>query len=305
VSSFLSPVFQTGFFQSAPVHTAIAIGAAVAVVSGAVGVFTVTRSQSFASEALADIGTTGGSGAFLASVSPIWGFLTAGLLGAAAMELLGIQRPRERDLATGIVLGAGLGLGALLIYLDTTVHNTSNAVVTVLFGSLFAISSSTIPLVVALAALIVVILALILRPLMLATVSPELAGARGVPVRAVGIAHLVALALAVALCALTIGSILSTALLIGPAASALRVVKRPLTALLTAAMLGLSATWIGIVLAYDSFYWPPKGSGWPVSFFVVAIVFVQYLLCGALGERGGRRRVSVTERSWAREGDGS
>jgi zinc/manganese transport system permease protein len=71
--------------------------------------------------------------------------------------------------------------------------------------------------------------------------------------------------------------VLSTALLIGPAATALRLVKSPVRAMVTAAAVGLATTWIGILLAYDSYYWPPHGHGWPVSFFVVALVLVGYL----------------------------
>ena len=97
---------------------AATVGAVVAIVSGAVGVFTVLRGQSFAGEALGDIGTTGGSAAFLVGVGPLWGFAAVAVAAAGVMELIGIQRPRGRDLATGIVLGAGLGLAALFLYLD-------------------------------------------------------------------------------------------------------------------------------------------------------------------------------------------
>jgi zinc/manganese transport system permease protein len=87
-----------------------------------------------------------------------------------------------------------------------------------------------------------------------------------------------ALAVSVALSAVIIGAVLSTALLIGPAATALRLVKGPVKAAVTAAVIGVLATWLGILLAYDSFYWPPAGRGWPVSFFVVALVVGSYLL---------------------------
>lgn len=295
MSDFLAPVFQTGFFDSAAVHTAVLVGAAVAVVAGALGVFTVIRAQSFAAEALGDVGTTGGAGAFLVGVGPLPGFLLFGVFAAAAMELVGIQRARGRDLATGIVLGAALGLAALFFYLDSTIHNTTGATVTVLFGSIFAIPTSTIPVVGALAAFVVAILLVIHRPLLLSTVSPEIATARGVPVRVVGAIYLLALAAAVALCSLTIGSILSTALLIGPAAAALRLTRRPGRAVLLAAALGVFAMWLGIVLAYDSVYWPSHGTSWPVSFFVVTIVFVTYLLSGLPGRRR-RRRARATGR---------
>ena len=300
MNGFLAPVFQTGFFTSSLVHTALIIAAAVAVVAGPLGLFTVMRAQSFAVESLGDLGTTGGSAAYLVGVGPLWGFVVVGLVAAAAMELIGIQRTRGRDLATGIVLGAGLGLAALFLYFDTTVHNTTGAATTILFGSIFAISTSTIPAIIALALIVIAILVAIHRPLLLSTVHPDLAAARGVHVRFTGTAYLLALALAVALCAITIGSLLCTALLIGPAAAALRLTRRPLTAALVAGLLGVAATWIGIVLAYDSYYWPPYGQGWPVSFFVISLVFVFYLLSGL----AARRRRSHAHPQRASDGPG-
>lgn len=285
----MSALIAPGFFSSGPVHTALIVGTAVAVISGPLGVFTVIRGQAFAGEALGDIGTTGGAGAFLAGVAPVWGFLVINVLAAGLMELVGIQRQRGRDLATGVVLGAGLGLAALLLYLDTTVHNTTGAAVTILFGSVFSIDQSSVPVVVVLAVVVLLLMSVAARPLLLVSASPELAAARGVPVRLVGFGYLLALALSVALCALTIGAILSTALLVGPAAAALRLSRRPGAAVVTASLLGVGATWLGILLAYDSYDWPPRHQGWPVSFFVVTAVFAAYLLSGVVGERSRRR----------------
>ncbi len=288
MSHFLAPVLAPGFFTSEAVGIALGVGTLVAIVTGAVGVFTVMRGQSFAGEAFGDIGTTGGSGAFLVGVGPLWGFVLGNLLAAAAMETVGIQRTRGRDLATGIVLGASIGLAALFLYLATTEQSTTGATVTILFGSAFAIASSTIPLILLLSLLVLGLILVLYRPLLLATVSPEMAAARGIPVRRLGILYLLALALAAALAAITIGSILGTALLVGPAASALRLTKRPLMAMLAAAGIGIAAMWLGIVLAYDSYEWPPAGRGWPISFFVVTIVFILYLVSG-LPERRQRR----------------
>ncbi len=289
MSHFLAPVFAPGFFQSEAVHIALGVGGLAAIVTGVVGVFTVVRGQAFAGEAFGDIGTTGGSGAFLVGVGPLWGFVLGNLLAAAAMETVGIQRTRGRDLATGIVLGASIGLAALFLYLTTTEQSTTGATVTILFGSAFTIASSTVPLALLLGLVVLGLILTLYRPLLLATVSPEMAAARGIPVRLVGVLYLLALALAAALAAITIGSILGTALLVGPAASALRLTKRPLIAMLTAAGIGICAMWLGIVLAYDSYEWPPAGHGWPISFFVVTLVFLLYLLSG-LSARGHRRR---------------
>jgi zinc/manganese transport system permease protein len=296
VSAVIGSIVAAGFFSSEAVRVAIVVGGVVAIVSGSVGVFTVMRGQSFAGEALGDIGTTGGWGAFLAGVSPLWGIVAIDVVAAAVMELIGIQRPRGRDLATGIVLGAALGLAALLLYLDTTYRNTTGAAVTILFGSVFTIAASTIPLVALLGVAALAIVAALYRPLLLSSLSAEMAAARGIPVRAVGAVYLLALALAVALAAMTIGTILSTALLIGPAASALRLTRRPGLAIAVAGALGVGAMWLGVLLAYDSFYWPPLGTGWPVSFFVVTLIFVAYLLAGLPAAWSRARRAGGARR---------
>jgi zinc/manganese transport system permease protein len=290
LSAALAPVIEPGFFSSVDVRVAITIGAIVAIVSGTVGVFTVIRGQSFAGEALGDVNTTGGSAAFLAGVGPLLGFVVVGVVAVGAMELIGIQRPRGRDLATGIVLGAALGLAALLLYLDTTVHSTTGATQTILFGSVFTVASSTIAPVAALSVAVLGLVALLYRPLLLSSMSAEMAAARGIRVRLVGAAYLLALAVAVSLAAITIGTILSTALLVGPAATALRLTRRPGVAIAVAGLLGVAAMWLGILLAYDSFDWPPVDTGWPVSFFVVSLIFLGYLLSGvpALLQRRAR-----------------
>ena len=133
------------------------------------------------------------------------------------------------------------------------------------------------------------------RVLLLTSLSPDIAAARGVPVRAVGAAFLMALAVSVALSAVIIGAVLSTALLIGPAATALRLAKSPLKAVILAAGLGVVAIWLGIVLAYDSFYWPPAGRGWPVSFFVVTLIVGGYLVTYLPRSGRGDRRRAVSE----------
>jgi zinc/manganese transport system permease protein len=189
------------------------------------------------------------------------------------------------------VLGAATGLTALFLYLDTTATATTGATQQVLFGSIFTISSSLV-VVVTFSVLAVAVIAVIWRPLLLATVSPDIAAARGVPVRLIGMAYMLALAVAVSLSSLTVGAILSTALLIGPAATALHLTSRMGRALVLACLISVVATWAGILLAYDSYYWGSDRQGLPVSFFIVAVVFAVYLLFGlparrtAAGARG-------------------
>ena len=271
-------LFEPGLLASGPVRTAFLIGAIVAITSGVIGVFTVTRGQSFAGHSLADIATTGGAGAFLVGLNQFWGFLAAGVAAAGLMEAIGVQRRRGRDVATGVVLGAALGAAALFLYLGTLRTATTGASFTILFGSIFVISPDTVPALVASGVVAVLAVAVLARVLLLTSLSPDLARARGVNVRLVGAVSLMALAVSVSLAAVAIGAVLSTALLIGPAATALRLTKSPLRAMATSALIGLAITWLGTVLAYDSYYWPPHGHGWPVSFFVVALVLIGYLL---------------------------
>jgi zinc/manganese transport system permease protein len=294
VSGFLPALFEPGFFSNTPVQTALVVGTIVAVASGIVGTFTVMRGQSFAGHSLADIGTAGGSAAFVVGISPLFGFVAMNLAAAGVMEGIGIRRPRGRDLATGIVLGAALGLAALFLYLDTTASSTTGVTVNVLFGSIFTLPSSLIPVIAIFSVIATGLVLAMYRPLILSSISADLAKAQRVPVRLVGIGYLVALAVAVSLSAVTIGAILSTALLIGPAATALRVTNRTGRAVVIAGAIGVVVTWLGVLLAYDSYYWFPSHGGWPVSFFVVTLVFLVYLLAQVwFGARSKANRKSL------------
>ena len=276
IAALLRALFEPGLFESGPVQTAFLVGGCAAVVSGVVGVFTVIRGQSFAGHALADVSSAGGAASFLLGINPLVGFVVMAVVGAAGMEVFRTERPRERDLVTGVVLGAGLGLAALLLYLDVTSHSTTGAAITVMFGSMFAVSPTVVPLAVAVGVVSLGTVGLVYRPLLLSALDPDIARACGVPVRLVGLLHLVSLALAVSLAAITIGAILSTALLIGPAAIALRIARRPGHAILLSALIGIAVTWAGIVVAYDSYVWT-SGHGWPVSFCIVLVLFAAYL----------------------------
>lgn len=283
-------LIEPGFFSSAPVHTALVLGAVTALVSALVGVFTVIRSQSFAGHALTDVATTGGSAAYYFGLSPLVGFIGGGVVGAGGMELAGVDRVRSRDLATGVVLGAATGLAALFLYLDSTSSATTGASQQILFGSLFTVDPSTVPVVTGLSLLTVVGLAAMARPLLLSSISPDLATARGIRVRRVGLLFMVTMAVAVGLSSIAIGSILSTALLIGPAATALRVARTLRGSVVLACTLGVATTVLGILLAYDSSFWDSSSQGLPVSFFIVAITFGGYLVSGlpVVRRRAGR-----------------
>lgn len=273
-------LFEPGLFASAPVRTAFAVGAVAAVVSAAVGLFTVVRGQSFAGHALTDVSTAGGSGAVLFGLNPLLGFVTLGVISGGLIDLIGLRRVRDRDLSTGVVLGAAIGLAALTLYLDSTRQDASGAAQEILFGSIFSLGASVLPYVAGLGAGVMLGVATMYRPLLLSTVSGDVAAAHGVRVRLVSLAFMTALAVSVGLSALVVGAVLSTALLIGPAAAAVRLSRRFGWCLVIGSVIGVGATWLGVVLAYDSYYWGGAHRGWPVSFFVVALVTVAYLLAG-------------------------
>jgi zinc/manganese transport system permease protein len=284
---------MSAFFASGPVQLALIVGALVAAVSALVGVFTVLRRQSFAGHALADLGAVGGSAAFLLGTPQLVGFVGAGILAAGVMEVVGIKRVQGRDVATGIVFGLGLGLTALFLFLDTQRAGTSNAAVSVLFGSLFVLDAGILPLVVALSVVACLIVVLFYRWFLVDALSQDLAAVRHIPVRLTGILFLVALALAVELSALTIGAVLSTALLIAPAAAALRLTRRVGFAILLAVGIGVGSTWLGILVSFESYGWTGGAHSWPVSFCIVAVAFVAYLLSGiALPVRARRTGIA-------------
>jgi zinc/manganese transport system permease protein len=296
MATLLALLVEPGFISSGPVRTAAVIGGAAAIVSAVVGVFIVLRGQSFAGHSLADVSSAGGSAALLFGINPMLGFLGMSIISAASMELVRADRPSERDLVTGIVIGAGLGVAALFLYLDTTTSSTTGAAVTVMFGSIFAIPASVVPLALLVGAGALLAVGLLYRPLLLSSLDPDLAAVRGVPARITAALFLIVVALAVALSAITVGAILSTGLLIGPAGIALRVAKRTGLAILLAAAIGVAATWGGILVAYDSYAWT-GGHAWPVSFCIVTLIFVLYLVIAQIepgrARRQGHQRQSV------------
>ena len=284
----MSYIFEPGFFSNAPVRTALVMGALVAIVSAVVGVVTIIRSQSFAGHALTDVATAGGSGATLVNINPLIGFITGAVIGSIAMEAGGMKRARQRDITTGIVLGFATGLSALFLYLDATKSANSGVTQQVLFGSIFTVSSSLLPIAGFISLAVIGAVAIVWRMLVVTSVNEEIAISKGAPTRLVGTVYMVALAAAVGLSSILIGSILSTALLIGPAATALRGSKSLVRAVFGAAGIGIAATWSGILLSYDSYYWEPSNQGLPVSFFIVVLIVLSYAVA-AMWHRSPRK----------------
>jgi len=264
--------------QNDQVVTALQAGTVVALVSAAIGYFVVLRGLSFIGHAVTDIGFTGGAGAGLLGLNALWGLLAFCVAAALGVGALG-DRARERDVATGVILAIALGLGALFLYISTRFVSQPFAL---LFGSVFEIDPDTTRVMIVIGGACLIVLLVLFRPLLFCSVSPQVAEARGVPVRMVSALFLVCMAVAVAEAAQVVGVLLSTALLIGPPATASYLVSRPGSGMIVAAAIGLLETWAGVVLSYDSYYWPPGGKGWPVSFFICALALLCYLLARAM-----------------------
>ncbi len=245
-------------------RTAFLAGGIVALVAGAVGFFLVLRNLTFAGHALSHIGFAGATGAVLIGLNPLWGLLAFTLAAAAAMGWLG-DRVRERDVAVGIVLALALGLGVLFLSIYTTHATQANAI---LFGNVLGVSFDTIWNLLALGAAALAALAAISRPLLFATLAPDLAEAKGVSLRLISVLFLLIVAVAVAEAAQIVGVLLVFALMIGPAAAALRLTTRIGRGVALSVLLGVLETWAGIALAYYT--------NWPTTFWIVLLSCVVY-----------------------------
>ena len=256
-------------------RTAFAAGGIVAIVAGAVGYFLVLRRLTFAGHALSHVGFAGATGAALIGLAPLWGLLLFSLGSALAMGALG-DRLRNRDVAIGVVLALALGFGVLFLSLYTTHAVRATAI---LFGNVLAVDRGTLWDLLGLGVVALFALAAMSRPLIFATLAPELAEAKGVSLKAVGALFLAIVALAVAEAAQVVGVLLVFALMVGPAAAALRLSSRVGGGVLLSVGLALAETWIGIALAY----W----SDWPPSFWITLAAALGYFLSLASGAGRG------------------
>jgi len=259
-------------FQHEFVQNAFLVAPIVAVVTAIMGYFVVLRAQSFAGEALADIGFAGATGAAVFGISSLVGMLMMALLAALGMGALG-ERIRGRDVEIVMILSFALGLGVLFLSIYTQNGANATAGVGVLFGSILSVTHTDVLVSLITALLTLLMLVLLFRPLLFASIDPVLAQARGVPVRLLSIVFLLLLALATAEAVLVIGVLLVFSLLIAPAATAERLTRRPLTAITLSVVLALSFSWGGLILAFVG-----TGRHLPVSFYISALAALSYFL---------------------------
>lgn len=247
------------------VHTALLAGAVVAVVSGAIGIFVVTRGASFAVHAISELGFTGAAGALVVGIDPVLGMLGGSLVVGLVLGLLSL-RGRERDSAIGAVLAFGLGIGVLFLSLY---QGYATEATNLLFGSIVGVSDGQLRDLVIVAAIVIAGIAALYRPLLFSSVDPEIAAARGVPLRRLSVAVFLLLALTTAEAIQVVGVLLVLTLVITPAAAAQRLTGRPAVALGLSVLIALAATEGGILLSL--------AKPWPTSFFISALSFAAYL----------------------------
>ncbi len=262
-------------------RNAFAAAGIVAITAGIIGYFLVLRGQSFAGHALSHVGFTGATGAALLGIAPLAGLIAATLLAGLGMGVLGVDRA-SRDVAIGMVLAFALGLGMLFLHFFTSYATVATAL---LFGNVLAVERGTILLLAALGAGALATLAVISRPLLFASLQPELAEAKGVSLRLYAVLFLAIVAIATALAAEVVGVLLVFTLLVGPAAAAMPVTRHVATGVALAATLALAEAWGGLVLAYYT--------DWPASFAITLLSAAFYALAhlgpGALARLRARR----------------
>ena len=262
----ISAMLQYDFMRQA-----LLAGTILSVVAGLVGYFVVLRHQAFAGESLSDVAFTGALGGAALGFNPLASLLGTTIVVAVAMGGFG-ERLRGRDVAVGTVLAWVLGLGVLFLSLFTAhVSGTGTGLsgVTVLFGNILGISSDQMLSIALISGVAILVLVIMARPLLFASLDPDVAAARGVPVRTLGLFFMVLLAITVSEATLAVGALLVFALLLLPAAIAHQVTGRPYTALALAAGLAVIMTWLGITIGFYT--------GYPSSVCISLLAFVSYV----------------------------
>lgn len=264
---------MSNFFVHPFMQHALLAGTAVAVAAAVVGWFLVLRAQVFSGDALGHVAYTGALGALAFGFAPRAGLLIATVATAVAIGALGI-RAKADDVVIGSTFGWILGLGSFFLTLYTTRHSGANSTanITYLFGSIFGISASQAVLVAAIACGVCLVMAVIGRPLLFASLDESVAAARGVPVQLLGIGFLAIVGVVCAESAQAVGGLLFLGLVAAPAGAAHRLTTRPWSGLLASAGIAVACMWAGLVFSY---YIPDV----PPSFAILAAATLAYSVC--------------------------
>ncbi|ACU34323.1 metal ABC transporter permease [Actinosynnema pretiosum subsp. pretiosum] len=254
------------------VQRALLAAAVLGLVAGAIGPLVITRKMSFAVHGTSELAFTGGAAALLLGISVSYGAVLGAVVAALLLGLLG-QRDSERDSVIGAVLAFGLGLGVLFLWLYP--GRAANKM-GLLVGQPIGIPAGDVQVLVVCAVVVLVVLALLYRPLLFASVDPDVALARGVPVRALSPVFAVLVGITTALGVQIVGALLVLSMMITPAAAAARITASPAKATVLAIVFAEVAVLGGIVLSL--------APGVPVSAFVTAISFAIYVICRIVGK---------------------
>jgi zinc/manganese transport system permease protein len=237
---------------------------AVAMIAGVTGFFAVLRGSTFAAHAIPNGAFAGAAGASLLGLNPFAGlavFSVAGALGIA-----GLSRRARSDVATALTFVMMLGVGALFVSWSTEYAQEAYSL---LFGEVFGVAPNEVLPILGLGVVSITVIAVIFRPLMLSSVLPEVAEARGLRARRMDLAFLLVMALATSMTVPVVGALLMFSLMIGPAAAARSLTARPVLAIVLSVAIALVTVWAGIALSYQS--------NWPLGFFVGALGAAFYL----------------------------
>ncbi|MFY9716624.1 MAG: metal ABC transporter permease [Thermoplasmata archaeon] len=248
------------------IQAAFEAGTIIAVLAGIVSYLVVLRRSSFAAHALGHVGFSGAAGAVLFGVNPIYGLLLFTTISGGGIAALG-QKASHRDVEIGTVLAFMLGLG--LVFL-AFYNGFATAAYSILFGQIVGITPSQVQFAFWTSLPVLLVLGLVYRQLLFASLDEEVAEAKGMHTMLLGVIFMLALAVAISIAVTIIGVLLIFALTVTPAAIAFRLAKRPLHAVILSVLVALFATWAGIFIAFYEVE--------PTSFFIVTIVFAIYVV---------------------------
>jgi len=259
------------------VRNSILAGAVLGIVGGLIGPFVVARNMPFAVHGISELSFAGASASLLLGVNVVTGSLVGSVLAALLIGVLG-SRARDRNSVIAVLMPFGLGLGILCLALYKGRAANKFGLLT---GQIVAVDNPQLGFLVVIAAVVVITLLVVWRPLMFASVDPDVAAAAGIPVRTLGLAFMLVLGLATAVSVQIVGALLVLSLLVTPAAAALRVTVNPLLVPVLSVVFAVTSVVGGILLAL--------GGGLPISPYVTTISFAIWLVCRIVGGRRERR----------------
>lgn len=277
--SVLHQVFDFSDYGAllALVRNSLIAGAVLGVVGGLISIFVMARDLPFAVHGISELSFAGASAALLLGVNVVAGSIVGSLVAALAIGALGV-RARDRNSIIGVLMPFGLGLGVLFLALYSGRAANKFGVLT---GQVVAVDTPQMSWLIGTSAVVIVALAVMWRPLMFASLDPDVAAARGVPVRGLSAAFMIVLGLAVALSVQVVGALLVLTLVCVPAAAAMRITASPRLLPLLSVAFGVVSMVGGTLLAL--------GGSVPISPYVTTISFLIYLACRVAGTVRARR----------------